>query len=337
MPSFAPFPSSEAKPLEALDTLILNNRGALYEGDIFSILKQSPFVVRSFEFALADGALNCAGEVTPEVSFADRFWDVDQSLRQNPMSTKLLLFDVKSKVSQHAGDQTYITTIGQRRRVAFYIGICAADPSFVDLIPNFHQEAPSASAVSNEEDDREVAVNTSRVSRLPPSAYKLDPCNAPYRIPLPLLLEAVRRVRCCALDKGPYINPWTLVPFPQWKPWTTRSNQSLRPSESSEHFTAYQATMEIYRLVNKVQVVHYPLELDFVGVQPRLADFKLVTSVRQSTEFKAPHRRRQIFVQHKLDGRDRARSTPLANVAIARGQGKKRRWYFSDMDRSVDF
>jgi hypothetical protein len=357
-------PSAAVSSLDALDKLIFNNRGALYEGDIFSILKRSASVVRSFEFARADGAIDCSAEFPPETNFADRFWAMDQRLRVDPTSTKLLLFDVKSKVSQYAGDQIYSTTVGQRRHVAFYIGICAADPSFIELFPNYHQERPAtltppqtisiqepsptlpttlarpisppslsttrakasttATAPLIQLDGRHIAVNSSRISKLPPSTYILDPCNSPYRMPIGYLSEAIQRVRRCARGEGVYVNPWTWVPFPHWKPATTRSNQFLMPAETSEHFTAYKATMEIYRIV-KMQ----GMKLDFVGLQPRLADFKLIT------QFSHPHARhpRQVFVQHKLDARDRASSTPLTNVAIARGQSGDCRWYFSDIDR----
>ena len=291
----APLTSFTLLPLSAIEPL-LSNRGALYEGDVFSVLYKSPFVVRSFEFAIADGAIDCTSSFPPGTSFADRFWDIDQRLRVEPTMTrsKLLLFDVKSKISRYAGEQIYNSTTNQRHQVAFYIGICAADPSFIELIPNFYQNPFST---SSPQDDREVAVNASRISRLPPSTYKLDPCNAPYRMPLTLLPKAIEAVRRCAQGKSQYINPWTLVSFPAWKPLTTESSQPLKPSEDSEHFTAYKAVMEIYRLV-RVESTQglVPMSLDFVGLQPRLADFKLVTTFAGY----------QSFIQHKIDGRDRA-------------------------------
>lgn len=66
------FSSSSIKPLEALNKLILTNRGALYEGDIFSVLKYSLYVVRLFKFTLADRALNCISEFYFDISFVDR-------------------------------------------------------------------------------------------------------------------------------------------------------------------------------------------------------------------------------------------------------------------------
>jgi len=50
---------STSEALSILTPLSIRNSGARLEGDVFSILKQSPFVVRSFEFALADGAIDC--------------------------------------------------------------------------------------------------------------------------------------------------------------------------------------------------------------------------------------------------------------------------------------
>lgn len=366
--SLPAWPSSAVNSMNVLDRLVLQNRGAVYEGDVFSILQASPFIVRSFEFAQADGAIDCSNQFSPETNFADRFWETDQRLRLVPSSTELLLFDVKSKVSQYAGDQIYSTSIGQRRHVAFYIGICAADPSFVEIFPNYHQqrslvpkpfqndpawpdshvpptsaptspvslssartEALSTVPVSSlESDRRHVAVNSSRISKLPPSAYILDPCGSPYRLPIGYLCEAIHRVRQCVQVGDTYVNPWTKVPFPAWKPVTTRSADSLKPSESSEHFTAYKAIMEIYRFVGTQDI-----KLDFIGLQPRLADFKLITKPSNLTQSNTNHYWPQIFIQHKLDTRDRALRTPLEKVAIARTQETSCRWYFTCDDRFV--
>ena len=323
-------PPDTIRSWESLD-LILNTRGAVLEGDIFTVLAPLPYVVRSFEFAVADGALDCDHGFPPHATYADRFWAVDQE--QLPTIPKnLLLFNVKSTNCQLAGDQYYITTIRQRREVAFYIGICVVDPSFVELIPNLYQGRPGSTARSQPDGD-EVAVNTSRVSHLPPSAYVLDPCNAPYRMPLALLPRAIERVRFCVQRGQPYVNPWTQVSFPQWRPTTTSASDALKPSEESQHFTAYRAAMEVYRIMNKVSL-RSPLLLDFVGLQPRLADFKFIPAwVQGPKDLESPRPQQQRFVQHKLDGRDRTSSTSLAKVAISRAQGGNRWWYFQAHDR----
>lgn len=276
---------------------------------------------------MADGALDCGNSFPPNATYVDRFWAVEQE-------QKLLLFDVKSNIAQLAGHQYYVTSIRQRREVAFYLGVCVADPSFVELIPKLYQGRPGSTSRSQPEDD-EVAVNTSRVSHLLPSAYVLDPCNAPYRMPLALLPRALERVRSCVQRGHPYINPWTQVSFPQWRPTTTRTSEALKPSQESQHFTAYRAAMEIYRIMNKVSL-RSPLPLDFVGLQPRLADFKFIPALIQSPkDLKSPELQHQRFVQHKLDGRERTSSASLAKVAIARDQGRKCRWYVNAHDRSL--
>ena len=94
--SDVPFPLQSVKPLESINVL-LNTRGALYEGDIFSVLWRLPFVIRSFEFALADGALDCGNECAPDTSYADRIWTGEQ--RRMGALRRLLLFDVKSKAA----------------------------------------------------------------------------------------------------------------------------------------------------------------------------------------------------------------------------------------------
>lgn len=330
--------AATTKPGETLNTL-LHNRGALYEGEIFIALEhlfsdfvQLSFVVRSFEFGLADGALDCAQDFKSETSFVDRFFTIDQRLPSE--KTSLVLFDIKSKVSGNAGDQIYSTTLKQRQQVAFYVCICAADPTYVELIPNFYQGLPIG---PDEDASREISVNNSRVSYLPLATYRLDPSNSPYRMPFHLLPEALRRVRRTVRGHGPYVNPGNSVRFPDWKPLSTDSNEFLKPLPSSEHFTAYRAVMQIYRAI-KASSPRVPIELDFVGLQPRLADFKLVPSqefleqyaLDTGTAFPA-----QVFVQHKIDARDRAAQNPLSNVAIARGEGLNRRSYFTAVDRYV--
>lgn len=340
----APPPSTSShtgflQPLEALN-IILRSRGARYEGDVFSVLWQSPYILRSWEFALVDGAIDCNEEFKLGTSFVDRLAQVKS--RFLPESRKLVRFDIKSKISQEAGDQIYNTSTHQQSAVAFYIGLCAADTSFVELIPNFHQHKEGTPALGYDPEEvlenRQGAVNDSRVSKLHASAYKLDPCNSPYRMPFTDICEAIHRVRRTAQGKGIYINPHTLVEFSDWKPSTTSFIESLISAEHIQHFTAYKAAMEIYRII-KIQP-ELVMGLDFVGLQPRLVDFKLITSQTPLlSKSLAQHRLeglnlRQSFIQHKLDGKDRSRFSRLSKVAIARGAGKDRRWYFSALDNA---
>jgi hypothetical protein len=60
------------------------------------------------------------------------------------------------------------------------------------------------------------------------------------------------------------------------------------------------------------------MTFDFVDLQPRLADFKMI--------FDKDH---QVILQYKIDSRDRAIETLLTNVAIARGTRDTCRWYFT--------
>lgn len=326
--------------MESLNRAIIDNRGAIYEGDVFSILKRSPYTVRSFEFALADGALECDHEFDPECSWADRFWQTDQR-HGDPVvgPSRLMLFDVKSKTAQLAGEQICVTTAGQKACVAFYITICAADPSFVELIPNLQQGLPPLDSIKKEDRKRALAVNESRASRLVPPAYKLDPGGSPYRMPLALLPEAVRRVRACASSAADasvphYINPWTNVVFPDWHPKTVVSTPFveaaafLKPEGDTGHYSAFLAAMEVYRHCN-LRPGGPPMRVDFVGLQPRLADFKVIITDPET------HRPRQFFVQHKLDSRDRALNNRLEKVQVARKQGHSTRYYFSASERSV--
>jgi hypothetical protein len=180
-----------------------------------------------------------------------------------------------------------------------------------------------AIATDSSTSTRHRAINNSRGHKLPPAVYTLDPCGSPTRMPAGYLLEALGRARRCALEGHVYVNPWTNVPFPDWKPVITNSPELLRPAESTEHFTAYLATMRVYRAVKM-----YGIELDFVGLQPRLADFKLLLP-----DASAPSGCLQYLIQHKLDARDRRRSTPLTNVAIARATEDGPRYYCADTDR----
>ena len=124
----------------------INNRGARYNNDIFSVAKYSKFVIRAPEFAKVDRAVNASVDFERykiETDYADRFWHTDQRATQpdKALKSRLILFDCKSTITRYAKNQFYIISLHQRRKVAFYLGIYAVDPSFIELIPNFYQEA----------------------------------------------------------------------------------------------------------------------------------------------------------------------------------------------------
>ncbi|KAL6163521.1 hypothetical protein ACJQWK_11098 [Exserohilum turcicum] len=264
-------------------------------------------------------------------TLSERFWQLNEHVRRyrhavEDSERRLVLFDAKSKISAKAEDQIYTTPITQRGRVAFYIGICAANPEYVDLIPNYR----ARTSIANEE-SRNVAVNISRKSLLPPSAYgSLSPCNSPYRMPLSLLPEALACIQRCAQDRGTYRNPWTRVTFPDWTPYAEHGNDGLVPEESSQHFTSFKGLVELWRGIRVAKRVHgIPMDFDFMWLQPRLADFKLlVPYVPSGTQ------RRQLFVQYKIDGLYRSPASPLTKVAIARnGRKGQLNYYFNGHER----
>ncbi|KAK3703977.1 hypothetical protein LTR37_014080 [Vermiconidia calcicola] len=314
------------EPLRVAGPRILQCRGASYEGDVFSALRRSRFVVRSFEFALADGAIDCTRTHTDR-SYAERFWTLHDQRYLDP--SQLLLFDVKSTIGDKAGDQVYVGNLVQRRHVAFHVGISAAEPTFVDLIPNYEQVEDALSEMGTQytadaAGQQEVSINVTRVCALPPGAYGgIDQCSSPYRLPLTMLPEAIARIRRHILDPSmPYVNPWTQVEFADWRPLTTSMLKFMRPSDDVAQATAFEAVMEIYRAVKHNERTNKDLEMDFMGSQPDLADFKLI------------HQGRQYFVQHKLDVVLRAMSSQLNRVSIARSyNGLLTRHYFSLFSR----
>jgi hypothetical protein len=318
----------EPSLLAALEALIVRNRGARFEADIFSALFQDPKTIRSFEFGKVDGAIDCLDDIAPTTSqaseddanhlqeqlpsFAKRFWDLDEQFKIHPRSRRLVPFDVKSTVYNVPHKQIYATTLAQSETTAFYICICAADPRYVELIPNVRyiplQEGEDPKR-------KRVQVNSTKKSTLDSSVFGfLNPCDAPYRMPVALLPEAIRRIRNCANGREDYINPWTNCRFTGWIPFTIQSAKPLKPDEDSEHFTAFLATMEMYRAVQIVASQGLPIDFDFVALQPRLADLKLIL-----------RRQRQVFIQHKIA----ELGTKLSDVTITRnGKG-----YFSLFDR----
>lgn len=186
--------------LETLEPLILRTRGAYFEGDVCAALKTSPYFVRGFEFALADGAIDCTAEHDPATRFADRFWNLDNRQYDAASASEIALLDVKSC----ATDAQITTTIGQRRRVAAYICVNAGDPTYVDVIPNFFQDAAAFDSPEIPAEDRLNTVVTHwKRSRLPVSSYgMMGPSTSPYRMPLYLLQEAIRLMRCHIRGEG---------------------------------------------------------------------------------------------------------------------------------------
>ncbi|XP_014559609.1 hypothetical protein COCVIDRAFT_24093 [Bipolaris victoriae FI3] len=206
--------------LAEIDSCINRNRGTHFEAEIFSHLSCCPFVLRSYEFAIADGALYATlNSEPPTGSYTERFWQLNEQVRMLRNTSEhwkriLVPFDIKSSVSNRPEDQRYITTVRQRARVGFYIAVCAINPEYVEIIPNRF-----SGDIIGDIKTRKVAVNFTRKSFLPPSAYgHLSPCNSPYRMPISLLSEAIESIKNCAQGFGDYINPWTGVKSFGWVP-----------------------------------------------------------------------------------------------------------------------
>lgn len=208
--------SLSKEPLEHVAPIINNSIGALFEGDVFSVLRHSPYTIRSFEFALTDGAIDCSYEYHPSTSFADRLLDVDDRSFNPTLASVLATFDVKAT----GADSAVLTSGAQQRSVAAYVCIEAGNPAFVTLVPNVLQRPDSptpddehadSSESESEDDESDEAVNLAeskkkgsarkevtplRSSRLPRSAHDLlDPKRAPHRMPLAMLGDAISSVR----------------------------------------------------------------------------------------------------------------------------------------------
>lgn len=68
------------KSLKIVNNLILNNRDARYEDDIFFVTKYSKFVIRASEFAKVDGAVDAFVDFERykiETNYTNRFWHTD--------------------------------------------------------------------------------------------------------------------------------------------------------------------------------------------------------------------------------------------------------------------
>ena len=308
-----------------LAPVFLRDLGFVLEGDVFQALKQSPFAVRALEFALADGAVDCSRERPTLTSFAERLWDLFSYEPEEDFMSDLVLFDIKSG-SAEQGDRSrrdYISIEAQRGRVGFWICVSAANPAWVDVIPNRRQDYEAvtkfdAEVVRDESQRKTKHVGFVGDSRLPPSAHGfLDPCVVPYRRPLFKLPVAIASIRRCAQGLGDYVNPHTGVIFKNWRPITTRRTEWLKPIEDSAHYTAYQDAWEVYKGFRS----QGKMEFDLVSVQPCLSDFKVVRTVGNRTI--------QSYVQAKGDAKLRGSRNKLTKVSAAR-QG---RYFFDTRDR----
>lgn len=306
-----------SEPLKGIEQLIFNGKGPLFEADLAAVAKHSPFFVRAFEFGLADAGIDCTTQYHTSDSFADRFWDLE--CRQlGTARSEILLVDFKSTID---ADQHLLTTVAQRRRVAVFIAVCAGNTSMVDVIPNYMQD-PTAfheDGHVDEGDRRGVSFAFTGTSRLGPlSAGGLNLSNSPYRMPLRLLPTAINLIRGHVRGERVYRNPYTLVEFSDWHPITVQNSEYLKPSEPG-HRSAYEAVMAIFQAMKRFT----SMRPDFVGLQPRLADFKLIDGARQ------------WFIQHKLEARLRSPTSEvsLKNVSAARPAGLKWRYFFNAHER----
>lgn len=315
---------------------------SVLEGDVFAVLYHSQYVVRSFEFGVVDGAIDCSGPHDRLGNYADRLASaLDCASRPPEHRHKLLPFDVKSTILG-GGSPGYKTTTSQSELAAFYLGISVTDTDFVELIPNYDQSIPAESILSSGAEvgaqaDVDIAFNYVAQARVPPRAFgglALD--NAPFRMPVALLCEAIRRVRQCAVGGHPYVNPWTGVAFPDWRPMTTTDTDMLRPKRDTAAFTSHKEVMAIHRAV--CGQPDLPLVFDLVGAQPDLADFKFI--LHQTAQHPCTPGGKQYFVQHKLDSMRRSPTDQLKSVAICRSSRDEKgrdvvRWYFRNTERYV--
>lgn len=312
-------PTDMSTILNALDSALFRDLGQTLEGDIFQALKKSPHVVRAWEFALADGAIDVTWTRDVGMTYAERLWHLF-SYGPESKQSELVLFDVKSSSVVEDSDRSFISTKAQRLRVAFYLCISATDPEWVDLIPNYWQDARALQSDREDRDDESCKerFNVLRASRLPDAAHRsLHPCNTPYRMPMRVLPQAMSRVRSCVVDGTEFVNPWTGVVYRDWTPLTTPHASYLKPAESNPQYAAFEEAWDVFAAVREKG----KLQFDIVGLQPMLADFKLfATSNGVFT---------QSTVQAKSEGRERGAKNELAKVAVVR----KNRYFFDARDR----
>lgn len=289
---------------------------------MFSILKASPYVIRSSEFAPLDGAIDCDPQFDHDSTYADRFHSVTSN-RFPGDRPKLVLFDVKGTASRcPIRAEHFCFSPVQLACAGFFIRICAKDPSFVEVQPNTRQETGG----SQRSTTPAVAAPTNLACYLPPGAYNLDPRTARYRMPLRYLCQAIKRIRELVVHGTPYVNPWTLVQF-DWRPGHTDTVDKLAPSSTTHMYTSYLAVDHLFRFF-KAYAGETGVTLDVMGLQPRLADFRLVLKQGPS--------QLERFVQHKVDSQARTFGQPLRRVCIRRASHNNEpatTWFFRPYDR----
>lgn len=304
-------PPDEATVLWAARPWAFKNFAAVCEGDVFSVLFALEPVIRSFEFAPVDGAVSLEAPIhAPRSTYAERLLAARNHLLKNPRTHRFVQFDVKSTTGLEAGAQHPITGLRQHGKTAFYIVVCASDPGFAALVPN----VPTARRFRS--DEHKFAVGSNRSLTVGGVAYGyLDPGYAAHRMPIGLLAAAVQRVRDCAIasataTKKEYVNPWTGLAYDGWEPAITDSLEDMWPWEETEQYSACLGMLTLWRELRLARRDGDDVRFDMVGVQPRLADMKII--------FKG----RQWLVQCKSDVQER-RSGQFDSVAIARVHLKK--------------
>ncbi|KAF2658036.1 hypothetical protein K491DRAFT_303693 [Lophiostoma macrostomum CBS 122681] len=95
--------------LDALDPLLVQNHGPVFEASLFSSLLALPKVVRSFEFGAADGCIDCSpgwpGFHEPE---GDAHRELRRRAVEDPRGIKLVYFDVKSTTARVGSRQLLV-------------------------------------------------------------------------------------------------------------------------------------------------------------------------------------------------------------------------------------
>jgi hypothetical protein len=317
-----------SNPLQVLEVMYFRDQGLLLEGDIFQSLRASPHVLRAWEFALADGAIDITREWPTSMNGAEKLWQLFSFGAPGPRQSDLILFDAKSSSTvDDKGHRSFYTTRAQRDRVAFYLCMSASDPRWVDLIPNYQQDPTALECDEGDwhgdsaDEANHAQIHVWRDSRLHDDAHgSLDVCTTPYRMPVSKLPEIIASIRSCATGDGntEFVNPWTGVVYRGWHPLTTRRVSFLKPAETHPQFTSFEEVWNVFTTMREKEIMGF----DMVSLQPMLADFKLITVTTDGNLF-------QSTVQAKSEGKERVASNKLTNVAVVR-QG---RYYFDARDR----
>lgn len=245
--------------ISKMEGSIFFQRGSMYQAMVLAALRNTPYTIRSMEFAALSGVILSKGDeklVSSSQNWADRLFQISGSAS----TPKMFGFQIKSAMAD--AQQSFTTSPEQMNAASVFILIEAKNTAFVAVVPNrFVRKLKSASSLI-----------TNATTHSPRYTFCLDLGLAKHMVPLHALPSAIAAIQKSFDEDVDYINPYTGVKYTDWRPRKLNNSDSLLVPSNDQRRRSYETTRRIHRVLRDSGS---EVSCDIVYHAPTLGDFRL--------------------------------------------------------------